>query len=397
MKGSILTKEKCPKCGGQFQGEPLLCPTCLTAPRRYFLRLYWKTTGGFKIYTGRDGYPLDSWERAHRLLTVIRNEMDEGKFDPRNYLNRELKALVCENYFAAWLKRQEVRHHRLKEISLGYLKYIAMMVQQHLVPFFGRKSIKDIDRAQVKRFKDELLARYQPKTVQNILGVLRAILSDAKEREDIETVPTFPKVNVPEPEIRWIDEEDQNKILEHVRHPVYRGFFLFLMKMGCRPNEARALRGEDVDLKKGKGLVVIKAAMDGNTYRPTTKEGDVRHLALHPEVWRALKKLPTPLRQQDYVFSLSGKPLRKNQVSDTWRRAAKKAGIKITLYQGTKHSMGCQLVNQGVPLEMLAAWFGHKDVRTTKRYAKIDLTGRKNIWEGVSPKCPQAMEGNGKT
>ena len=97
------------------------------------------------------------------------------------------------------------------------------------------------------------------------------------------------------------------------------------------------------------------------------------------------------------MFSLSGKPLRRNQVSDTWRRAAKKAGIKITLYQGTKQSMGCQLVNQAVPLEVLAAWFGHKDIRTTKRYAKINLTSRKNIWEDVSPMCHQVIEGNGKT
>jgi|WetSurMetagenome_2_1015567.scaffolds.fasta_scaffold06927_9 hypothetical protein len=251
MKGSILTKETCPKCGGRFQGEPLLCPACMTAPGRYFLRIYWKSAGRFKIYSGRDGYPLGSWDRAHRLLTVIRMEMDEKKFDPRNYLSQELKALVSENYFAAWVKRQDARHHRLGEISLGCLKYINTTVQQHLAPFFGRISIKDIDRAQVKKFKDELLARYQPKTVRNILGVLRVILSDAKEREDIEAVPLFPKVNVPDSKIRWIDEGDQSKILGQIRHPVYRASFLFLMKMGCRPGEARALRWEDVDLKGG--------------------------------------------------------------------------------------------------------------------------------------------------
>ncbi len=27
-----------------------------------------------------------------------------------------------------------------------------------------------------------------------------------------------------DPEIRWIDEDDQNKILDQVRHPVYRAF-----------------------------------------------------------------------------------------------------------------------------------------------------------------------------
>jgi hypothetical protein len=83
MKGSILTKEKCPKCGGSFQGEPLLCPTCLTAPRRYFLRLYAKSVGRLKIYSGQDGYPLDSWDRAERLLNHIRHEIDLCKFDPR--------------------------------------------------------------------------------------------------------------------------------------------------------------------------------------------------------------------------------------------------------------------------------------------------------------------------
>ena len=40
--------------------------------------------------------------------------------------------------------------------------------------------------------------------------------------------------------------------------------------------------------------------MDANTFRrPTTKVGDVRYLALHPGVLSSLKKLPTPLRQQD--------------------------------------------------------------------------------------------------
>ena len=279
MKGSILTKEKCPKCGGNFRGEPLSCPDCLTQPHRYFLRLYDKREGRLKIYSGRDGHPLDSWNRAYRLLNVIRLEIDEGKFDPRDYLSQHLKGLVCSHYFEEWLKRQQVRHSKLQKISLGYLKNVGEVVRNHLQPFFGQMSIKDISSGTIKQLKDNLLAKLQPKTVKNIMGTLHAVLSDAQERGDIGQVPVFPKINA-EPVIRWIEADEQLQILAQVKHPIYRAFYLFLMKMGCRPGEARALRWEDVDLKQG--LAIIRAAMDINSYRPTTKEGDVRSFGPAP-------------------------------------------------------------------------------------------------------------------
>ena len=33
----------------------------------------------------------------------------------------------------------------------------------------------------------------------------------------------------------------------------------------------------------------------------------------------------------------------------------------------------------------------------SKRYTKISFTGRKDIWEDVSPVCPQVIDSNGKT
>ena len=44
MRGHIRTLEKCPKCRGPFQdtGKELVCPECLTSPRRYFIDIYMK-------------------------------------------------------------------------------------------------------------------------------------------------------------------------------------------------------------------------------------------------------------------------------------------------------------------------------------------------------------------
>jgi integrase len=139
------------------------------------------------------------------------------------------------------------------------------------------------------------------------------------------------------------------------------------MKQGCRSGEARALRWENVDFKAG--VVVICAAMDTEVYRPRTKEGDIRYLPLHPEVADALKKLPRQL--SGFVFTYRGKPLHRKVVWETWAKAAKRAGVDINCYQGTKHSLGSQAVNSGVDLEILRRFFGHKDIRSTQRYVHV--------------------------
>ena len=104
------------------------------------------------------------------------------------------RRLVCSHYFEEWLKRQQVRHSKLQEISLGYLKNVGEVVRNHLQPFFGQMSIKDISSGTIKQLKDNLLAKLQPKTVKNIMGTLHAVLSDAQERGDIGQVPVFPRL-----------------------------------------------------------------------------------------------------------------------------------------------------------------------------------------------------------
>lgn len=87
------------------------------------------------------------------------------------------------------------------------------------------------------------------------------------------------------------------------------------------------------------------------------------------ELLEGLRTLPRSL--SGIVFTLTGPPLRANLIWETWRVAARQAGIDISCYQGTKHSLECQLLNSGVREEVLQAIFGHKDRSSTKRYAKL--------------------------
>jgi len=375
MAGHIRTKEFCPRCKGKFSGQPLSCPTCKTAPTRFYLDFPWQGAK-LKIYSGPDTHPLDSWARAQRLLEAMRNKVDEGKFDPRDYAARELRVLRCDNYFRAWLARREEEGAKGR-LSRSYLKDLRGYVRNYWLPFFGAKVIRDLREGDLEDFVAALPGHLSAKTISNILGALHKVLADAYRRRDIVRLPDVPRVQVGEPVTRWLTEGQQAAVLTRVKDPVYRTFYLFLMRQGCRPGEARALRWEDVDLREG--VVVIRAAFDLNSYRAHTKEKDVRYLPLHPEVEAALKRLPRSLTGYVWV-NRAGRPLSARRVYETWRRAAEKANVKATCYEGTRHSLASQAINRGVSERLVGEMLGHKTAGSTRRYAKTRTEALKQVW-----------------
>jgi integrase len=373
MAGNVRTKECCPKCGNNFTGAPLTCPTCQTAPRRYYLDLPWRGEK-IRLYSDQDGYPLDSYDRAARLLSHVRYQIDHQVFDSRNYVKRDLRALRFETYAAAWLTRRQLEQDR-GHLSRSYIRSCSTWLSR-LNQFFGHINIREINEGHLEDFLNTLPPELAPKTVSNILGILHKILADALRRRDIQRLPGFPRISVPETQIKWITREEQEEVLKHVKCTVTHACFTFLMFTGCRPGEARALRWEDINWKNQ--TVTIHAAMDQEEYRPCTKEKDVRLLPLHPTVLSVISRLPRNI--SGYVFTLNGIPLTGNQIYKAWMRSAAKAGININLYQGTKHSLGCQLLNSGVREDVLQALFGHKDRKSTKRYAKM-VSDSLKYWE----------------
>jgi len=53
-----------------------------------------------------------------------------------------------------------------------------------------------------------------------------------------------------------------------------------------------------------------------------------------------------------------------------WLRACEKVGVRIPLYQGTKHSTATALAEGGLSTLLLKALGGWKDAKSVERYAK---------------------------
>ncbi len=395
MVGKIRTLEHCPKCVGKFEGEPLRCPKCLVEPRRYFIDLHLSALPGgrAKIYSDPDGYALDSYERAERILTTIRYEIDRGKFDPRDYVRKEIKGLEFEIYVRRWLERRR-QDRDIGVLSHEYLRKLEGYCNKYLIPYFARRPLRDIYEGHIDDFKRSLPGSLSLKTIAHILATLRSIFTEAWKRRDVSRLPVFPKIETGEPPVRWLTLEEQKKVLEQITDPARRAFFLFLMRQGCRPGEARALRWDKVDMRSG--VVEISAAMDREVFKPYTKEKNVRLLPLHPDVIAALDHLPRSIT--GFVWTLDGKPYRARLVIETWIAAARKAKVKATCYQGTRHSLASQAINAGVPENLVRDMLGHRTNSMTKRYAHLRTEALKQVWETVRDDRPQTVRSkkNGK-
>ncbi len=185
------------------------------------------------------------------------------------------------------------------------MRTIGSYLKNYLVPYFGKKSIKDIVEGTIDDFLLELPDHLSPKTRSNILGVLSKIFHEAFRRHDIGRIPDFPKIDVPESEIKFLSPEEQEEVLAHIADPIMQAFFIFSMGTGVRQNEARALMWKCVNLQEN--TAVIKAGMDEETFRDRTKEGNVRLIALTEDVVEALNSLPRSL--SGFVFDKKGKPV----------------------------------------------------------------------------------------
>ena len=64
------------------------------------------------------------------------------------------------------------------------------------------------------------------------------------------------------------------------------------------------------------------------------------------------------------------KPYTSKNLNKIWHEACDKAEIHIKLYNGVRHSLGCQLLYMGCEMDIVRQQLGHTKIEMTQRYAK---------------------------
>jgi integrase len=102
---------------------------------------------------------------------------------------------------------------------------------------------------------------------------------------------------------------------------------------------------------------------DGVLVLEDTKNGDRRAVPLHPKIAHLARHLP-----------LTGPKI---TVQRSWERARDAVGLQGSTFHDLRHWAASEMINAGVGLYTVGAVLGHRDAKSTKRYAHLsDATTR---------------------
>ena len=170
----------------------------------------------------------------------------------------------------------------------------------------------------------------------------------------------------PKIRIRLIDAEAANRVLEACPDAHWRAIFALARYGGLRvPSEICLLRWSDIDWNEGRFLVT----------NPKTKryEGrETRWTPLFPELRRELEAwhLEAP-KDREFILKPAIKP--KSNLRTGLLKILMRAGIKPwpKLYQNLRSSRSTELIDQGFPAHVVAAWLGHTVKVAEKHYCQV--------------------------
>lgn len=237
--------------------------------------------------------------------------------------------------------------HRCPELKGGYE---AMQELLLIEPFYRDCYLDELAEVGIA-YANEERGRLAPATIRNRLAYLRAACRYAQKHHGIGDKEM--RLAVSTPQVR------NERQVYATRAEMLR----IARKCSGTPaqREARALirlafysgmrLGEFMDLAEKNEVVV-----DGFLLRDT-KNGSDRIAPMHPKALVLLKYLPFAYGR-DWLQKLV-------------RRAMNEAGFEHLTLHDLRHSTASALINNGVDLYTVGAILGHKDARSTKRYAHL--------------------------
>ena len=333
----------------------------------------------------RKGFQLHFWDKATKRVVFLQKGPDGKPFLTENDCLMAAYQLMDGYKPKSWGKDRSYRFEvavaswvASSNISLDWKMQRQQIARRFFMPHFGKMDIRDVKTAHIQSLHSKLLTKgYGSKYIKNVMGELKNLFNF--HRKALKEMPDFPKITVQEPVIKWLTEEEQNKVFKYIP-PSDKPIFEAMRYYGLRTNEAGGLLRENVFLDHDPPYFAVAttlAATDGQI-KSVTKTKRIRTLPIIPET-RAIFEAQgdSPL-----VFNKNG-AYTNRRLNRIWNKAIKDSGVqKINLYNGVRHSFACQRLNQGYSMEEVRVILGHTTSKTTQRYGAYTLQSLQDIIRG---------------
>lgn len=272
-----------------------------------------------------------------------------------------------------WLDRLEGEDKTFKELADKYINEYAKLnkrswkkdeerLNNHLIPFFGDMTVTEIAPKIISAYKGHRYKKdISPATINRELTIMKHMYTMAvKEWEWCRDNPVM-RVRMekePPPRDRWLTYEEEKKLLDACPDWL-KEIVTFALNTGMRQGEILSIKWKDVNLFSG--IVILEM----------TKNGDKRAVPFNKTVWELLKtKARVKYLASDYVFtSDAGTKMDGGNLRTDFMKVLKKAKITEFCFHDLRHTFATRLVQRGIDLYKVQKLLGHRDNKTTQRYA----------------------------
>lgn len=316
--------------------------------------------------------------KAHFHRGAILDAIGRGTFDyattfPKSKrAKKELSTTSLRYYLDQWLKRIQPT---LKASTYTTHRRI---VENQLIPAFGHLPLSAM---RWKDVKDWAYAReVGPKTIKNIVSVLRSALNDAVDDDLIEHNPLVGKsirtrsTVVKKDEIDPFTQEERRVILAAAsrqnRNLVQFGFWT-----GMRISELCALNWGDVDWQRGTVRVNKALTQAAASSEEPKTYASIRDVKLLPPAMEALKV------QKEHTY-LKGEEIFQNErqvrwsgdqsIRTMWKVLLRRAKVRYRYPYQMRHTWASMMLMAGEPVMWVSQQLGHTSwAFTAKTYSRF--------------------------
>lgn len=256
---------------------------------------------------------------------------------------------------------------------LTIINYRGDLVQ--LVKSTGNKPIKDITSQDLQTFMQSHKSKSSATRARKQASI-SSFFAWCRRLDYISANPAdklaYIKQNEPLP--RPMKPKDVEAVLKAIPMKKLRDKLLFtlLRETGIRISEGLNIYVEDIDLTPDNEFIWIR--------KP---KGKKERLALLADAPMTRKLLRQHLRQTGYTSgplfrgleyrrsNAKGEgPLSYHTAFGNWKKYCKKANVNATIHQ-LRHTVGTELINEGMPLDLVRRRLGHSDFSMVRRYGEM--------------------------
>lgn len=356
---------------------------------------------------------------SFRLLEKqIRDEIRAGTFEYARHFPYSKKAqrfatrprLLFSEFVKKWLENRspflEDGTLNIREVKPSTWRTDSLTVARYLIPAFGDLYLDEITTAAALELRERLKkTKLSNKRINNIMGIFRKILSDAKLQgyiihNPLTGIPSLKRTSKTKSDP--LTPKEVETFLSKV-DPYYLNYYIVAFSTGMRPGELCALKWESVDFKRQE--VTVERHIIRGLETPGGKTG-IRVVSCkeRPIVFKALaRQSKLTQNKSPYVFigKRDGGPLNYEHLhTKVWLPTLKHCGLRARDSYNTKDTFITIALSSGEDIGWIANSAGTSEQMIFKHYRKwvpnlirrdgIAIKGVLDRWATVAHKASKA-------